>query len=333
VSLIEERKQSTNVVLERLASEVSAALGSHGDRILRSDTCIYVVGSGGRGEMSEHSDIDLFVARVGRDPSDVDALAVRTAIAQATYVLRRPDPSQGGEYLKMHSAESLCERMGTPDDDASNTLTARMLLLLESRSLLGPDAYEELLRKVLDAYWKDEKGRHKDDFQPYVLVNDIVRYWRILLLNYVAKNVKKERELDEKRRDAERGLRSYKLRFSRCMTCFSALAALLAATRDGAVTRSRALEIVRLRPAERLERVKTVVLAAEAQVAELLGLYESFMRVVEVSPTELIAKFEDEDFRHERLGDGWRFGGTMFDLLQELGRDGRGRELLRHMLV
>jgi hypothetical protein len=164
-------------------------------------------------------------------------------------------------------------------------------------------------------------------------VNDIVRYWRILLLNYVAKNAKKERELDEHRRDAERGVRSYKLRFSRCMTCFSALAALLATTRDGAVSRERAQEVLRLRPVERMERVRAAVPAAEAHVGDLLRLYESFMRFTETSPSELREKFQDEGFRHERLGDGWQFGGTMFDLLQELGRDGRGRDLLRHMLV
>jgi hypothetical protein len=207
-----------------------------------------------------------------------------------------------------------------------------MLLLLESRPLVGSAAYGQLLGMVLDAYWPDAKG-HEDDFQPFVLVNDIVRYWRILLLNYVAKNVEKERELEGTRRDGERRLRSYKLRFSRCMTCFSALARLLAVTARGAVTKSHVLEIVTQRPIERLGAIAAQVTAAAEHVEVLLGLYESFLRHTEKPKTELIDGFSTAGFKDERMKEGQEFGDRMFDLLQELGRKDRGKELLRHMLV
>jgi predicted nucleotidyltransferase len=332
VTILADRLASTQKTLQRLGEQVKGAMGEHFHRIFRGDTCIYVVGSGGRGEMSEHSDVDLFVARVERDPSDVDAFQVRSAIAQALYSMSLPDPSQGGEYLKMHTAGTLCARMGTPEDDASNTLTARMLLLLESRPLLGDDAYSRLLDKVLDAYWKDAKG-HDADFQPFVLVNDIVRYWRILLLNYVAKLAEKERELDESRRDADRRVRSFKLRFSRCMTCFSALAGLLAATQEGAVSKTRVLEIVKHRPVERLQAVASAGGAVGGHVDALLFLYERFLLHSGAEKNALIERFTDTSFKNERMREGQEFGNRMFDLLQELGRDGRGKELLRHMLV
>jgi hypothetical protein len=55
-------------------------------------------------------------------------------------------------------------------------------------------AIDRLVDSVLDAYWKDAEG-HNEDYQPFVLLNDIVRYWRILLLNHVVKNAEKESEL------------------------------------------------------------------------------------------------------------------------------------------
>lgn len=184
MTFFDERARSTDAKLEALEQSFRTHLGADAERILR-DTCVYVVGSGGRGEMSAHSDADLFVARLNRAPSENDAFMVQRAIARALFELKLPDPSQGGGFLRMHTATGLCERMGTPDDDASNTLTARMLLLLESRSLVEKPTYETLIKKVIETYWQNAKG-HETNYQPFVLVNDIVRYWRILLLNYVA---------------------------------------------------------------------------------------------------------------------------------------------------
>lgn len=327
----EERAAYTGDTLGKLKDAVAGALEPDTERVLR-DTCIYVVGSGGRGEMSPQSDVDLFVARVKGDPSPVDAFQVRQAIARAVFALGLPDPSQGGEFLKMHTAESLCGRMGTPDDDASNTFTARMLLLLESAPLLGDDAYAKLIDTVLVEYWKDAEG-HEGDYQPYVLVNDIVRYWRILLLNYVAKNAEKQRKLKEPKLDAERRLRSYKLRFSRCATCFSFLARLLVETRSGPVKREHVLEIVRERPRQRLDRVATVVPEAAACVAELLGMYAVFLENTAAEKDALLQSFQDEGQRSARTGEGWKFGNSMFELVQQLGSKSRARELFRHIVV
>jgi predicted nucleotidyltransferase len=125
MNYFEARVESTEVRLSELTAFLSRHLGTDADRILGADTCVYVVGSGGRGEMSVHSDVDLFVTRVDREPSAVDAFHVRQAIARSLFDMKLPEPSQGGEFLKMHTAAGLCERMGTPEDDASNTFTAR----------------------------------------------------------------------------------------------------------------------------------------------------------------------------------------------------------------
>jgi len=332
VTAFEDRAKYTDTALKNLATALTNNLGSDGARILGTDTCIYVVGSGGRGEMSEHSDVDLFVARIRRPASDVDAFQVLQAITRAFFERGLPDPSQGGDFLRMHTAQSLCERMGTPDDDATNTFTARMLLLLESQPLLGDSAYVGLIEKILDAYWQNVEG-HEADYQPYVLVNDVVRYWRILLLNYVAKNAVKELELEQPTRDAERRLRSYKLRFSRCITCFSTLAKLLAVTTAGSVTREHVLETVRQRPTDRLREIAMLHPRVEPHVTALLERYDAFLARTSASKNELIEQFQNNEFRSARSDEARAYGDAMFELVQTLGSEGRAKDLFRHLVV
>lgn len=332
MNFFEARAARVDLRLGELAGRLRSHLGVDEERVLQNDTCIYTVGSGGRGEMSDHSDVDLFVARVHRAPSEVDAFQIRQAITRALFEMGFPEPSQGGEFLKMHTGKSLCERMGTRDDDASNSLTARMLLLLESRVLLGKSAHGNLVESVLEAYWKDASD-HATDYQPFVLVNDIVRYWRILLLNYVAKNAEKERKLAPPNHKAERSLRSYKLRFSRCITCFSALARLLSITARGAVEKNDVAAIVSERPIQRLVAVKECVPQAGVHVDQMLQLYQAFLENTSNAKSTLIEAFGQDEFAHARVQEGRDFADAMFALLQELGREGRAKELFRHMVV
>lgn len=331
MSLLEERASFTREQLAKVGAALRDALGGDAERILRDDTCVYVVGSGGRGELSEYSDLDLFIARVEREPSDVDAFQIRQAIARSLYATGFPDPSQGGAFLKMHTATSLCEEMGTPRDDAGNTFTARMLLLLESKPLLGEKAYDKLLRRVVSRYWQNFEG-NEESYQPFVLVNDIVRYWRMLLLNYVAKNFEKEKELAHDDIRAERRLRSYKLRFSRCLTCFSALVALLDRTAPRAVTQDQVFGIIKQSPIERLRSLSKTA-EIEGRVTRLLMLYEGFLKITDAPKSELLPRFKERVFASERADEGREFGDEMFELLLTLGREKRGRELFRHMVV
>jgi UTP:GlnB (protein PII) uridylyltransferase len=62
VTFFEDRAASVDVKLAELARRLKTHLDVDEKRVLQNDTCIYIVGSGGRGEMSAHSDVDLFVA-------------------------------------------------------------------------------------------------------------------------------------------------------------------------------------------------------------------------------------------------------------------------------
>src|SRR5262245_52132623 len=102
--------------------------------------------------------------------------------------------------------------------------------------------------EVIQSYWRDF-SRHKKDFMPAFLANDILRLWRTFCVNYEANTAS---ESPEKR--AKRRLKNYKLKHNRLLTCYSALLYLLAIyTRKGTVTPLDARKMIRLTPTERLE--------------------------------------------------------------------------------
>lgn len=71
-----------------------------------------------------------------------------------------------------HSVNDLTKTLGTPEDDHSNTFTARLLLLLESKALLEDAVYNDIIEDVIAAYWRDYED-HKIDFMPAFVANDI----------------------------------------------------------------------------------------------------------------------------------------------------------------
>ncbi len=303
------------------------------DVLLGDHTTLYATGSGGRGELSDHSDLDVFLLRRGRPARTLDSVEIQAAIVRTLREVGFPPPSRDGEFLRMHTAERLVANIGKPEDDAENTFTARMLLLLESRPVAGVTAYAAAVDDVIGAYWKNA-DYHPKDYLPIVLVNDIVRYWRILLLNYESKNTERKQELPMELVKADLRLRSYKLRFSRCMTCYSLLLALLSAgKRSGHVGRDDVRVLVGESPMERLARVSND-LRSDARVTRLVATlrdrYADFLSRTAESKETQANLFADPTYRRARLAEGDAFGDTVFSLITVLGE---GNRLYRYMVV
>jgi hypothetical protein len=222
------------------------------------------------------------------------------------------------------------------EDDWENTFTARMLLVLESRPVLGQPAYERTLAQVISAYWRNET-EHLNDYQPIVLINDIIRYWRIVLLNYEAKNTQQPGVVvDDEAEGAARRRRSYRLRFSRCLTCYSALAYLLALTHGISkphVLRQNITNMVSLVPLDRLlwvrERASGVSGVPEI-IDRLLASYQTFLTFWNQGRSDLERQFRDRSFRSARSHDGQVFGEDVFRLVSLLGQS---NPLYRWMVV
>lgn len=342
--IINERSTKTASILADFQREVTDELGPDLERVIDGHTTVYVTGSGGRGEMSDASDLDLFLVRVKGKPSRIDGALLQAAIVRATRRCNIEEPSADGVFLDMHSAEEFDELFGTPEDDARNTFTPRMLLLLESRAVLGASVYETLVEKMLDRYWQNA-DKHVTGYLPYVFVNDVVRWWRVVLLNHEWKLKEKQKELKrqlegealDQQLSAERYYRSYKLRFARCLTCFASLAYLLAHTRPrhGAtlhVSREDMKKMVRMTPFQRLEaidRMEPPDIVTEA-LARMRDLYAEFLEHGARPKKELVESFKAPAFAKARSSSGREFADQMFLLVSELGR---GNSLYRYMVV
>lgn len=126
-----------------------------------------------------------------------------------------------------------------------------MLLLLEGRPLANDDLFDQVLLETIGFYFRDF-AKHREEFRPYALINDILRYWRTLCLNYEHGRAAKRSELHRRLasieadvsldKDAKQArseetyddfrvaatLDNLKLRYSRLALCFSMISLWLA---------------------------------------------------------------------------------------------------------
>ena len=322
--ILERRRKETSDRTRELQTLLGPA-----DNLCTGKACVYVTGSFGRRETSQFSDLDLFIAGYGTSEkpalSRLDEILVKADLIEATRRQHIPEFSGDGAYLKHYIVSELLQSLGTPHDDASNTFTARLLLLLESGPLIGADVYKRITDDVIAEYWGDY-GDHKNDFIPAFLANDILRMWRTFCVNYEART---EREPELER--AKRRLMNYKLKHSRLLTCYSALLYLLTVfSKAKTVSPMDAAYMISLTPTERLEWMisQPELGAAHAKITELLQRYEQFLENTEIPKEELMSRFLDKEKRKQYSESAYQFGDLVWNVLDIVGDRNRFHRLL-----
>lgn len=187
-NLFEARKRTEAGLLDR-RSELEALPHS-------AETSIVLMGSWGRAEVTSESDDDFMILRHGAEGSDVKPM-----VEDVNQVLDQ-DPSEDGPFAAPVYSDNLVEKIGLDPDDNTN-LTRRMLFLLESVPVTGDATYETVFDEVLSRYFDKSVKPYRP---PRFLLNDVVRYWRTICVDFAGK----ERKSSEKW-----GLRNAKLRASR----------------------------------------------------------------------------------------------------------------------
>lgn len=311
------------------------------EELLGDDGCVYATGSFGRLEAGENSDLDLFIVGLNqqrRNPetkkreatgesrvSNLNAICITADLIRSVNDLGLPTFDGDGKYLRHYSVHDLLNTLGKPEDDASNTLTARLLLTLESRCLLGHSSYEKILEQVIEKYWRDYEG-HRDEFMPAFFANDILRLWRTFCINYEANT--RDYPDDEK---IKRKIKNYKLKHSRMLTCFSAILHMLDEhQRKHTVAPHDALAMIKLTPLERLETVKQNARSDDVTGAidEVFTHYEAFLTTTNVDKAALQARFRDPDQAKVLGNQAYEFGDAMARLLKHVGDGSRFYRLL-----
>lgn len=197
-----------------------------------------------------------------------------------------------------------------------------MLLLLESKPIFGEETYEKLLRTTVRTYFRDYP-HHPVNFRPTFLINDILRFWKTLCLNYENK-----RNQEESRSKLKHKIKNFKLGYSRLMTCFATVAIL--STYTDTIRPSDVVRICRMTPVERLVSIRQNRPALENAIREVLKLYCWFLRKTAFTTAELERYFSNRSNRKEAFANARNFGDKIFEILSQLDENSGS---MRYMVV
>ena len=269
---------------ERTAATM-ARLRALFDRAAPTDTSIVVFGSLARGEYGDRSDVDWTLLIDGQaDPGH------HQAVRAITRTLREQgfgEPGPTGVFGNFAVSHSILNQIGG-QDDTNKITTQRILLLLESSAVGRDEALGRLLDLVLTRYVEDDRGllySSKRRIVPRFLLNDIVRYWRTVTVDFVYK---------QRDRDSGWALRNAKLRMSRKLIFVSGLVSCFGFELfGGGATFSDAagkLEVpllvrflrerVRIRPLDHLAAVALRPGVTPATARALFESYDAFLGVL-----------------------------------------------------
>lgn len=323
-AILNQRRIDTKRRTEELKAHLAEA-----ESLCAGKACVYMTGSFARGEAHNWSDLDLFIVGQGakekRDLKRLDEIRIKADLIEATQELGIPEFSGDGRYLEHYTLYELTNTLGKPEDDVTNTFTARLLLLLESQPLLEPEVYGKVTEEVIGAYWQDFID-HKNSFVPAFLANDVLRLWRTFCVNYEART---SRQPEEEK--AKRKLKNYKLKYSRLLTCYSALLYLLGIhTQKKTVSPEDAVEMIGLTPTQRLEWIleERGLVDAHEKVRTLISSYEEFLGNTAQPESQLIKLFLGRNVGRQYMTRAAEFGDQVFDVIEAIGRRDRFHRLL-----
>jgi hypothetical protein len=166
--------------------------------VFDDDATVVLLGSWGRHEVTSASDDDAITLFCGEKRDHV-----RPEPGQVAALLGGPAPGPEGLFGATAWLADLADNIGL-DGDTNTILTRRMLFLLESVPVAGDAAYTRAREQLLTTYLA---ANERDYRPPRFLLNDLVRYWRTIAVDFEGKH--------RARAGQGWGLRHTKLRFSR----------------------------------------------------------------------------------------------------------------------
>jgi predicted nucleotidyltransferase len=323
MNVFEEKRSNSTEKLEQLGLRLAGTA----ELLEFKDITIFATGSYARGEASIFSDIDLFFV----NRSDVNSIRDRNTntirlfaeVIKIAQDMGFPKFSNDGAYLKIISAPSILTHLGDAEDDYANHFTTRLLMILESKSVYGHEAYDLVMRDVLGRYFEDYPD-HPEDFQPTFLINDIIRFWKTLCLNY--ENKRNQPPGSEDARIAQK-IKNLKLKFSRMLTCFGSVCYI--SSEPGKIGPDQLIAMTHLSPFERLSTAARKFDLQE-NLTEVERQYQWFLELTNVSEEDLRSKFQDKAFRVHAFDRAKIFGESVFEITKRISSE---TGYLRYLLV
>ncbi len=324
MSLLDERRTYTDeklAVLRDYLDSVDIA------GLLGASACIYATGSVARGESAPRSDLDVFILAENESAlTRLNSILIKADLIRAARKAGFPDFSGDGQWLDVYYVDKMIENIGAREDDWKNTLTARVLMIVEGYAIRGEQYFRAALTKIIKAYWRDYAAfSHK--FAPFFLLNDITKYWKILCLEYAHRNAAAASEEATLADKIARRLSRYKLHHSRLLICFSVIIAIGYEWRRSRQTldQSAMLKICSMRPLERLTQIALreradpfLPVGVSSLIADIVARYENFL--LETGEPKLVMsdRLADEHYATNVIKRSLEFRTRMYTLVREV---------------
>lgn len=292
-----------------------------------SNTSVVAFGSLAREEWTQGSDVDWTLMIDG--PSDMTHFDVAKAIAEKLEELGFKKPGPTAIFGTMASSHPLVHHIGGEEDTNQNT-TRRILLLLESVWLSDSVTQERVIRSILERYIVGDppSTSARRYHVPLFLLNDVIRYWRTMAVDYATKKWQRSND--------GWALRNIKLRMSRkllyakgllaCLLCdeqFGGLHVEESVVEQDLLSRCFALTRV-----SAIDTIADVVLRVGAFDAgrRILGSYDKFLSMLaDVTKRDSLERLEfgnssDALFKEQRTNTN-EFQEGLEQLFFESGND------------
>lgn len=269
----EARKAVSDVLYRELPDEASGNTGLD----------IIAFGSMAREEMGPGSDFDYLVVAYKLKSNPRTIHVHREAAIHAIQQTTAKPPGPSGLFGVMISGIELVNVIGL-NADTNNSLSRRILILQESVPLWEHSQHDLLVTSITNRYLFDYRTM-QESIVPRFLLNDVLRYWRTLAVDYQAKRW-------DEMKGVKWGLRYIKLRSSRKWTYAGMLTSVLMPVISGKVTEARTLS----------EQFKMPALARIAQLSNYVPEHsqaaDALARVL-ISADKFIGWLADQKFRSD----------------------------------
>jgi predicted nucleotidyltransferase len=248
-----------------------------------SDVDVVVFGSVARDECTLKSDADWTLLVDGQANSG--HLDIAHIVESAFVAAGLAKPGKTGMFGQITFSHDLIHYIGG-EDDTNHNLSRRILLLLESKKIVlegsgsaDLTAYNRVLRGVIQQYVDNDSGlfaKTKKQNVPRFLLNDIIRFWRTMCVDFAFKQREQQGE--------KWALRNIKLRMARKLIFVKGLLMCYLSHKevfDAPAIVQNLVTNAEVTPLEFLVKVFVQEGISDSYIAEILDSYNEYLKMLD----------------------------------------------------